>query len=182
MTPRARIAVLMLVVMAAGGCVSRPRWMQSSPERTWPETLATAQRAVADGKYELADQVLALFGRRFDGTDEGDESVFWRALYMMDPANRDARAREAIPLLNAYLAGPVRPRRPEAEVLKRTAESIETLARAGSAERAPAPSVTASRPADDSARVEELAKVRDELAKTKEELERIKRRLAAPRP
>ncbi len=181
MTPRARIALLVLV-LAAGACVSRPRRVQSAPDHGWPAAFSAAQRAVADGRYDAAEQELAAFGRRFEGTPEGDESIFWRALFKMDPANRDARVTEAIPLLDAYLAGPPRPRRPEAEILRRTAETVGALVRAA-AEKAAVASATAPRSAaDDSARVEELTKLRDELAKTQAELERIKRRLAAPRP
>lgn len=179
----ARCATPLLLLLAAA-CSTRPRWMQSEPERDWPSTFASARRAVEDGKYADADRELERFGKEHGGTPQGDESLFWRALYMVDPANKDARARDAIPLLDVYLTRSARPRHAEALVLKRTAEAIDALARAA-VERHAAASLPAGTPRtapEDAARDEELVKLREELAKTQDELERIKRRLAAPRP
>lgn len=180
----ARTATLLVLLLGASACASRPRWMQSKPARAWPETLASAQRAAAAGKYAEADRELERFSKEHGGTPQGDESVFWRALFMVDPANKDARAREAIPLLDLYLTRSERPRHAEALVLKRTAQAIDALARAA-VDRQPVASLPAGTPRtapEDAARDEELVKLREELARTQDELERIKRRLAAPRP
>ena len=97
------------------------------------------------------------------------ESGYWRAVYKLDPGNKDANTREAITGLDRYLAAPDGNHRGEATTLRRLAGQLLSLDRA------------LNQKADEPARDEELKKLRDELQATKEELERIKRRLAAPK-
>jgi len=175
------LTVLTLAALGPAGCVRHPARPTPAaaaamdPRTTWVRTLPDAQRAAADGRYDEADRLLAGFAQLFPRSQQAGEVHYWRALFKLDPANKDATPQQAVASLDAYLAlGDAQPHRSEALVLRRTAAHMRILADSA----APRPS-TAER---DKAREEEMQKLRDDLAKAQEELERIRKRLASPKP
>jgi hypothetical protein len=110
------------------------------------------------------------------GTEEATEISFWRALYMVDPANKRTSIPEGIRALDIYLSTPgTRWYRAQAEVLRRTAQSVQALRSASQSQ----PRVV-GRDTVYISREEEIAALRDQLARANAELERIRRRLANP--
>lgn len=168
----ARLAVALLMLTA--GCIHRPRFLQPEAERNWPATYLSAQGAADRGAYDDADRLLADFAKSHPNTAQAVEAGYWRAVYKLDPANRNANTRDAIAGLDGYLASTNVDHRGEAATLRHLATQLVSLDRA----LAQKPDeVVVAKPRD-----EEVQKLRDELQATKDELERIKRRLAAPKP
>jgi outer membrane protein assembly factor BamD (BamD/ComL family) len=162
-----------LLSLAATGCVHRPGFLQPAAQRDWPAAYLAAQTAADHGAYADADKTLADFAASHPGSPEAAESGYWRAVYKLDPANKDASTRDAIAALDKYLASsPDGTHRGEATTLRRIATQLLSLDRALTQK----PDETAA------SRDEEVKKLKDELQATKDELERIKRRLAAPKP
>ena len=173
---RARLALALAALFVAGGCV-RPRFLQPEPEREWPTTLQRAQAAAEAGRFDAADSALAEFSARHPSSPEANETLFWRALFRLDPANPAASASDAVTDLTAYLASPGRHQHlVEARALRRAALLADSLAGAP-ARRAEAGAASAATDKDT-----EIARLREELKKATEELERIKRRLSTPTP
>ena len=159
-----------LAGLAFAACVQRQRGFEGPPNQEWPQLLARAQGSATEGRYARADSLLSEFTLRYAGSAEAAEAHYWRALYLLDPANAGASPRRAIGLFDEYLAARPLPRHHlEAATLRRVALLADSLSR---------PSTTAS----GSRSGEEVQRLREELRKTTEELERIKRRLSAPRP
>ena len=165
-------------------------------DRAWPATLAIAQAYAGRGEFGAADSALTGFAARYPGSEEALESAYWRAVYKLDPSNRDLSLETAIASLDTYLAD-TRPHQhtSEARTLRRIAGELDRLNRlAGNAlaqqikdvSAAPAaraanePRTDAPKPAADSAAQDEIKRLREELAKANAELERIRRRLAQP--
>lgn len=166
-------------------------------DREWPPTLAIAQAYAARGEFGAADSALSSFAARFPGSAEALETAYWRAVYKLDPSNRDLSLESAIASLDGYLAD-TRPHQhtAEARTLRRIAGELDRLNRlAGNAlaqqikdvNAAPATRVGANEPrpdapkaAPDTAAQDEIKRLKDELAKANAELERIRRRLAQP--
>lgn len=170
---RLRIAVLCLT-LAASACIHRPTMLQPAATRRWPGVYMAAQVAADQGRFGDADQLLQGFVNDYPGSAEARECGYWRAVYLLDPANKSANTKDALAALDAYLAtAPDARRRGEATTLRRLAVQLLALDRAlalqGSDARA-------------KSRDEELQKLKDELQATKDELELIKRRLASPKP
>lgn len=187
--------VLMLFVIAA--CAGLPTLELSRAERDWDRTLAETRRNVAAGNYHAADRLLAEYARIHPQTREARESAFWRAAYLVDPANTLGSLEGGIAALDGYLASePDGWYRSEASILRGTAAGAQALAAGASSGWAqPVTVVVADINAPGSAamprrsRDEEIAALRDqlarassELAKANAELERIKKRLANPSP
>jgi len=146
-----------------------------TPAEAYLTTLAEAQRRVEGGDYTGADRILSDYGLKNKGTDEATEISFWRAVYMVDPSNKTASIAEGIRALEIYLATPgTKWYRPQAEILRRTAQSVQALRTAQAAPK------VVGRDTVYVTREEEIASLRDQLAKANAELERIKRRLANP--
>lgn len=169
---RAAVAAMMLL---GSGCVSGPSFLAPAPQRAWPTVLADAREAVSKGQYADADGTLLEFERSYPGTTEANEARYWRALILLDPANRGGNPSDASAELDAYLhSSGVLAYRTEATVLRRIASRMEELrAAAGGA----APSGTPS-----TSDADEVVRLRAELAKAQDELDRIKKRLAQPKP
>ncbi|GAC1682480.1 MAG: hypothetical protein NVS9B3_00100 [Gemmatimonadaceae bacterium] len=170
------LAIAGLLVL--GACISRPPILQPAPTREWPATRSTSLAAAEGGRYADADRTLRDFVGRFPATAEAREALFWRAMYKLDPSNREASARDAMGLLDVYLSGsppPPAELRAHALVMRRAAERVAQLEQRAAAPRA---ATSAADPAKD----DELKQLREQLQKSQEELERIKRRLAAPKP
>lgn len=158
-----------------------------SAARDWPSTVAAAQRAAGGGHYRDAEQMLARFTEQYPGAREAQEAHYWRAIFMLDPANQARDAQRAVTQLDAYLAsGSGLVHRPEAQVLRRLALALDSLSRVPVVVVA-SPTDTVVRPsaanlAHEQALEKENEKLKDQLEKTNAELDRIKKRLAAPKP
>ena len=176
---RARACSLALVVVL-GACTSaQPRLAEPAPtpRSEWASWLVQASQEASSGNYAIADKLLSDYGVRYPASPEAAEAMYWRALYKLDPGNPMAAPRDASVLLDGYISSGITAHRAEAQTLRRVATSLEAQTRA---------TVPAVKPdvvkADDKAREEELARLREELGRANAELERIKRRLAQPKP
>lgn len=132
--------------------------------------IGRAHRAAGERKHTEADSLLSDFTARHESAPEAREAHYWRAIFLLDPANAAASPRRAVTLLDQYLAfRPEGQHRLEAGAIRRVALLADSVSRSGSGERA-------------ASRDEEVQRLREELKKSNEELERIKRRLSAPKP
>jgi hypothetical protein len=181
-----RAAALGLAVLASAGCgASRSRESERArppvivaptAATVWPDILAATRAAADTGAYAAADSTLRSFSDRFVGTPESAESVYWRALLLLDPRNPSSSSAAAAAALDAYLAGgQAQQRFSDVMVLRRVVATYDSL-RIAATPKPPAPIPR------DTLLDQELERLKAELAKTKEELDRIKRRLATPRP
>jgi hypothetical protein len=200
---RARLTITALLVVLTSGCVSvhRPWFMEPTMDRDWDSTLLLARVRAAEGKFDVADSMLARFAAQYPGTREAVETKYWRALFDLDPSNHTASFPTAMASLDGYLSDK-QPREhgPEAATLRRIAGHMEALnklaatALAEPRDTSAAARVTAADPrAEAKAPVAgdvslptpadvEIKRLKDELAKANAELERIRRRLAQPPP
>jgi hypothetical protein len=137
--------------------------------------------------------VLDEFVRTHPNTRESREIAFWKAMFLLDPANQRGSLAGGIAALDTYLADSTGQYRSEAMVLRRTAVVAQTAAARPAARTdtvvASAPAtkdtvvvVNRSRDEEISSLRDQLAKSKDELAKVTAELDRIKKRLANPTP
>ena len=145
------------------------------PAAEFAAVIEAARHKVDAGDYSGADRILADYSLRHQGTPEAREVSFWRAMYIVDPANRTASIAQGITALEIYLKtdGTIW-YRPQAEVLRRTALVIQQV------RQAQIPKQVNGRDTVFISREEEVAALRDQLAKANAELERIKKRLANP--
>ncbi len=145
------------------------------PAAEFATSIEAARQKVDAGDYAAADRILSDYSLRHQGTAEAREISFWRAMYLVDPANRTASIPQGIRALDIYLAtdGAIW-YRPQAEVLRRTALVIQQV------RQAQMPKQINGRDTVFISREEEVAALRDQLAKANAELERIKKRLANP--
>jgi hypothetical protein len=151
MTRGLKIVIPLVVLVACA------QLQTSSPQlpTDWEGTLYYARHDVETGNYFAADKLLDEFVRTHPNTPEAREIGFWKAAYLIDPANERGSLAAGIAALDAYLAADSAGRyRNEAIVLRRTA-AVASLK-------------------------DQLAKSKDELAKVSAELDRIKKRLANP--
>ena len=195
MTPRqiARIVSGVAVVTVLNACITvrPPTFLRPAAERDWPATLSAAETRVSEGRYGLADSVLASFSAKYAGSAQAFEAAYWRALFSMDPKNSRASIPTAVTYLDAYLTG-LHPRqhRQEAFALRAIAAQIDenrnALALAQTKDAAstqPGIRVDVPKPATDPATAvsdAEIKRLKDELAKANAELERIRKRLLQP--
>lgn len=149
--------------------------MAPAPTEGFASAIESARQKVEAADYSGADRVLAEYGLKYPGTAEAREISFWRAMYIVDPANRGASIAQGIRALDIYLAtdGAVW-YRPQAEVLRRTALVIQAV------RQAQVPKQVIGRDTVFISREEEIAALRDQLVKANAELDRIKKRLANP--
>lgn len=127
-----------------------------------------------------------LFRRGPRPDPEAADSLYWRAIGLIDAANTNGSTDSALHYLNLYLAeGVVQRHRLEATVLRQLARDALLLARVQAALQQQKPDTVRVR-TEGRGRVEEALKeiqrLKDELAKANEELERIRKRLANPKP
>ena len=173
------------------GCISGGSPFRPAAQKDWPQVLGRSQQAAIDRRYDDAERTLADFAVRFPNTPEATETLYWRALYRLDPANKDGSVSTGLASLDAYLrADAGTAHRIEAETLQRLGKSLEALSRAVAAiggvnssgtSASPAGSASADRAAAElKTRDTEIQRLKDELAKANDELERIKRRLMTP--
>lgn len=141
----------------------------------WSSTLARALEDALAARFAAADRALADYAERFPRTPEANDAGYWRALLKLDPTNTTASARDALALLDAYLAlSPAATHRAEATTLRRIAAAMDARAVASATPAPPVPHV------DERAHTEEILRLREELSRANAELARIKRRLANP--
>ncbi len=147
-----------------------------APNAGYVAAIAAAEKRADAGDYSGADKVLADFALRARGTNEAAEASFWRAMYMVDPLNKTASVSAGIRALDIYLDTPgARLYRGQARILKRTAQTVQTLRLASVATVK-----VVGRDTVYVSREEEVETLKDQLAKATAELERIKKRLANP--
>lgn len=191
-----RIFIAASITCLMTACAELPRVESSLFQRDWERTRAETRRNVEAGNYHAADRLLAEFARVHPNTREARETAFWRAAYLVDPANSLGSLETGIAALDAYLANePEGWYRNEASILRRTAVAARGLA-AGATRNWARDTVVvvmqttdSTPPAPRLSRDEEIADLRTQLAKSKAELaqanaelERIKKRLANPSP
>ena len=183
-----------LPTMIAGltlmGCAQLEKATVREPS-DWERTLYYARTNVDGNNYFAADKLLDEYVRLHPGTREANETAFWKAAYVLDPANEHGSLGDGIVQLDAYLAGnPQGLYRNEATLLRRTAAVAQSVANggktivvdtvAGPPTRDTVVVVRKSREEEIANLREQLARSKDELAKVSAELERIKKRLANP--
>ena len=184
-----RIAI---ISMALAGCAELP--ITTLPVKSDLErALYYARRDVDAGNYWAADRLLEEFVRTHPNTREAKEIAFWKAAYMLDPANNLGSLSGGIAALDNYLAADTSGwYTHEATVLRRTAAVAQGMtggARStadstgtGSTTGATDTVVVVRRTRDEEivALKDQLARTKEELAKVSAELDRIKKRLANP--
>ena len=187
-----RLTAALATLTFVCGCISGGSPFRPAAQKDWPQVLGRSQQAAIDRRYDDAERTLADFAVRFPNTPEATETLYWRALYRLDPANKDGSVSTGLASLDAYLrADAGTAHRIEAEALQRLGRSLEALSRAtaatggvnsaGTTASAAAGSASADRAAAElKARDTEIQRLKDELAKANDELERIKRRLMTP--
>ncbi|MDP9202189.1 MAG: hypothetical protein M3P26_09725 [Gemmatimonadota bacterium] len=185
-----RALYIVIASLTLSACAQLPI-LTPPAQSDFKRTLYYARRNVDAGNYRLADRLIDEFMRSHPGTREAREIAFWKAAYMVDPANYWGSLTGGIAGLDGYLAADSAGwYRNEAMVLRRTAAVAQGLAasRAAIPDVPPKPGtkdtvvvVSRSREEEIVALKAELAKSKEELAKLSAELDRIKKRLANPR-
>jgi uncharacterized protein YdbL (DUF1318 family) len=184
-----RFAIPLLAVAAC----AQLQMANPPAQSDWTQTLYYARRNVDAGNYFAADKILDDFVRTHPNTREAREIGFWKAAYMLDPANELGSLPGGIAALDLYLAtDSTGLYRNEAAVLRRTAAIAQGIAGqtrptllasdssgAGTV-RDTVVVVSKSRDEEIASLKDQLAKSKDELAKLTAELDRIKKRLANP--
>jgi hypothetical protein len=188
-----QIALSSLALLA---CTQLP--LVTPPKQSdFDRSLYHARRNVDAGNYWAADRLLDEFVRTHPDTREAREIAFWKAAYMVDPANDRGSLAGGIAALDAYLSDSAGWYKNEAIVLRRTAlvaQRVSPTAVGGSSGTSTTASgstsptgttdtvvvVSRSRDEEIASLREQLAKSKEELAKVSDELERIKKRLANP--
>ena len=173
-----------VILFSTVACASMPRpWKREASQQAWVDAFVEAQQLATEGRIAGADSALARFVTRYPDSPEATETLYWRAILALDPANRAASPTDAVRMLDGYLAA----RTPtthmmEAMSLRRAARALDSLGRGYASARAAADSAGAAMAAMKATppAPEEVQKLRDELAQTKAELERIRRRLSNP--
>ena len=170
-----RLRHVALCVVFTAACSRHPEAAKPpAPAVGYANAVESATRRVEVGDYAGADRILAEFGLSAKGTAEAQEIPFWRALYMVDPSNKNASVAEGLRAIDIYLANPsAKWYRPQALVVKRTAMALQSLRTQQQAKVVGRDTVYVTRE-------DEIAALKDQLAKANAELDRIKKRLANP--
>src|SRR6266550_2970162 len=182
-----RIVIPSLVLAAC----AQLQTINPQAQSDWDRALFYARRNVDAVNYFAADKILDEFARTHPNTREAREVAFWKAAYMVDPANPLGSLDGGIAQLDGYLASDSAGwYRNEATVLRRTAaaaQGVVSQPRGAPTDTATSATVkdtvivvSKSRDEQIASLKDQLAKSKDELAKVSAELERIKKRLANP--
>lgn len=180
---------IVVTSLALSGC-AQLQIANTPNHRDFERSLYHARQNVDAGNYWAAERVLEEFVRTHPDTREAREIAFWKAAYMVDPANERGSLPGGIAALDGYLAADSTGwYRNEAIVLRRTAAVAHGVSGNASASADTSSTATTTdtvvvvkRTRDEEifALKDQLAKTREELAKVSAELERIKKRLANP--
>jgi hypothetical protein len=163
------------VALTAGGSHKPVAAKPPAPEVVFQNAVQSASRRVEAGDYSGADRILSEFALSQKVTPEGNEIAFWRALYMVDPSNKNASVAEGLRAMDIYLANPAsKMYRAQGQAIKRVAQLTQSL-RAQQAQ-----TKVVGRDTVYVTREDEIAGLKEQLAKANAELERIKKRLANP--
>jgi hypothetical protein len=178
-----------IIAVLLGGCAHLQE-LDPQVKSDWNRALYYARANVDTGNYFAAGRLLDEFVRTHPDTREARETQFWKAAYLVDPANAQGSLPGGIAALDAYLAADSAGwYRNEAIVLRRTAAAAQGVASQGATVvtdttkqivRDTVAVGSKSRDEQIAALKDQLAKSKDELAKVSAELERIKKRLANP--
>ena len=184
-----KLGSIVIASIMLGACAQIPI-VVAPVQSDYDRALSHARQNVAAGNYWAADRLLEEFARTHAGTREAREIAFWKAAYMVDPANNLGSLSGGIAALDAYLASDSSGwYRNEATVLRRTAAAAQGPSVNLTATAAPASTtgttdtvvvVSKSREEEIASLKDQLAKSKEELAKVSAELDRIKKRLANP--
>jgi hypothetical protein len=185
-----KVLTIAVIAITVGAC-AHIQSLNPQLRGDWNRTLYFARSDVDSGNYFAAQKVLDEFARTHPGTQEAKEVEFWKAAYLVDPANERGSLDGGIAALDSYLASDSAGwYRNEATLLRRTAAVAQGIAT--QPRSAPSDSVSVitvkdtvvvgskSRDEQIAALKDQLARSRDELAKVSAELDRIKKRLANP--
>ena len=174
MIQRSSLYLLATAVIVAA-CTGKKPQTAPAPVDGFATVLAAAEKRVEAGDYSGADRILSDYSLKAKGHEDASEVAFFRALYMVDPNNRNASMAEGVRAIDIYLStSTIKRYRIEALVLKRTAQAVLALRAAQQTPR------LAGRDTVFVNREDEIAALKDQLAKANAELERIKKRLANP--
>jgi hypothetical protein len=167
---------LAVCAVFAVGCSHPPKVAPPpAPAVAFATTVENASKRVESGDYTGADRVLSEFALTHKGTPEGNEIAFWRALYMVDPSNKNASVAEGLRAMDIYLANPAsKTYRAQGQAIKRIATLTQSLRAQQAATK------VVGRDTVFVTREDEITALKDQLAKANAELDRIKRRLANP--
>ncbi len=139
----------------------------------YPSVVAAAYRAALAGHFADADTALSNYSRRHPASPESRDASYWRALFLLDPANKSGNPQRAAEQFDLYLAdSALANHRAEALILRRLASDLDGMQSALDRARVAPPA--GAREAD---LTRENQKLKDELEKTSAELERIRKRL-----
>ena len=184
-----KLSSIVIASIMLGACAQLPIVIAPA-QSDYDRTLYHARQNVDAGNYWAADRILEEFVRTHPGTKEAQEIAFWKAAYMVDPANHLGSLAGGIAALDAYLASDSSGwYRNEATVLRRTAVAAQGPLVNITATATPTSTtgttdtvvvVSKSREEEIASLKDQLAKSKEELAKVSAELERIKKRLANP--
>jgi hypothetical protein len=184
-----KLSSIVIASIMLGACAQLPI-VVAPAQGDYDRTLYHARQNVDAGNYWAADRLLDEFVRTHPGTKEAQEIAFWKAAYMVDPANKLGSLAGGIAALDGYLASDSSGwYRNEATVLRRTAAAAQgpsvniTTTAAPTSTSATTDTVVVvskSREEEIASLKDQLAKSKEELAKVSAELERIKKRLANP--
>ena len=185
-----KVVTIAIVALFASSCAQFQAF-KPGLRSDWDTALSYARSDVDAGNYFAAQRVLDEFARTHPGTREAKEIAFWKAVYMVDPANSTGSLDGGIAALDAYLAADSAGwYRNEATVLRRTAvaaQGVSRQTRSATTDSVSIPVVRDTVVVVNRSRDEQIASLREQLAKSKEELakvsaelDRIKKRLANP--
>jgi hypothetical protein len=186
-----RKALQLLISSLALAACAEMQTYNPQLQSDWDRTLSSARGNVAAGNYFAAGRLLDEFVRVHPGTPEAREIEFWKAAYLIDPANEHGSLDAGIAALDTYLATDSSAAyREQAIVLRRTAmvaKGLANQAKPVGTDSSTATVVTDTVIVQSKSRDEQIASLKDQLAKSKDELakanaelERIKKRLANP--
>jgi hypothetical protein len=185
-----KVLQVLISTVALAACAHLPV-IDAPVQSDWTLAMTHARQNVDAGNYFAADKILDEFVRTHPGSVEAREIGFWKAAYLIDPANQRGSLDGGIAALDAYLsADSAGVYREQAIVLRRTAAVAQGIANAPKVavlDTLATPAVKDTVVVVSKSRDEQIAALKDQLAKSKEdlakanaELDRIKKRLANP--
>lgn len=163
--------VLLTVACSHPAVVTKP----PMPASGFAAAIEAAGKRADVGDYSGADRILSDFALANKATPEALEVAFWRALYMVDPNNKNASVAEGLRAIDIYISTPGNKwYRPQAQVIKRVASAMQRMRTAQPVTK------IVGRDTVFVTREDEITALKDQLAKANAELDRIKKRLANP--
>src|SRR3954463_902310 len=92
-----------IIAILLGGCAHLQE-LAPQVKSDWNRALYYARANVDTGNYFAAGRLLDEFVRTHPDTREAKETQFWKAAYLVDPANAQGSLSGGIAALDAYLA------------------------------------------------------------------------------